>query len=214
MNTSTNKAGIKRVPTDTFVISSNDVVNYLENQLGFSIIADFTRWTGISANHSYVRMRVVMSPKDITVDDNKGSNYVKKFLKENASGMQFDKETMDILKPFMYPDNMTSVYNQPEALNRMYQYGLFGERLEEVVKFSKLTYSKETNVFRVYLRPERIIADMLANPATNSIDGNMSIVNVMGTNTETLRWEVEVTKNSNFGSTNPDIIDAVFNNHS
>lgn len=205
-----NKAGIERVPTDTYIISSNDVVEYLQNQLGFTVIADFTRWTGISANHSYVRMRTVFSSKDVIVE-NKGADYVDRILKDNSAGIRFDENVIKILKPFMYPSNITSIYSHPEDLNRMYQYGLFGERLEEVVKFAKLTFSKENNVFMIYLRPERIIADMLSDPSTNEIDGNMSIVSVHGTNTETLRWEVEVTKNKNFGSTDPNIIEAVFN---
>ena len=66
MNTSvTNKANIKPIPTDRYLITSSEVVKYLQDQLGFGTICDFTRWTGVSPDKSYVRMRAVFAPEDV-----------------------------------------------------------------------------------------------------------------------------------------------------
>ena len=73
-----NKAGVSPIPVQTFNISSNDIVNYLQSQvLGFSIGCDFTRWTGVTPDHSYVRMRAVFVPKDI-IETTQTADYVDK----------------------------------------------------------------------------------------------------------------------------------------
>ena len=211
INTNNNKAGISPVPTDRYVISSTDVVNYLQtNVLGFSIGYDFTRWTGASPDHSYVRMRTVFAPKDI-VATTQSRDYIDKILAENSAGMQFKGDIIKSLEPFMYPKGIANIRNYPEEMNRLYQCGLFGDRLDEVIMNSQLTYAKEQNLFGLYLRPERIIADMLADPATNKIIGEMSIVGVHGTTSETIRWDVEVSRNNGFGTNANNIsIDSIF----
>jgi len=215
-STTNNKAGIKRVPIDLYRITPDDVVNYLQNQLGFSVVADFTKWQGISPNHAYVRMRVLLSPNNIAVKSNT-SSYIDKVLQENSLGIELSKDVLEILKPFMYPENFSTIYSKQDDLNRLCQQGLFGDRLADVIKNSKLAYSKNHDLFTVYLMPEKIIADMLVDPSTNKIGGNMSITNVVSpenNNTEVLRWDVYVSKENDFGSTNPGIIDAVFSNRS
>lgn len=209
-----NKANITPVPIEHYLISSNDVLAYLENELGFKIGADFARWTGVTAWHSYVRMRVVIAPKDIIAPVN-NNNYVDKILAENAAGLQFKDHVIGTLEPFMYPKDIASILdrNRNEELQRLYQYGLYGDRLKEVVQNAKLNYAKEAGYFRIYLRPERIIADMLKDPSTGKIDGNMSIVAVHGTSSETIRWEVEVYKGSTIGVNRDITVDAIFNNN-
>ena len=213
MSNVTNKAMIQPIPTDVYIVSSNDVLNYLENQLGFKVGADFTRWTGVTPDHSYVRMRVVMAPKDILAQSDT-KDYVDRVLSENAAGLKFKDTVIETLKPFMYPKTVGNLRNHPEDLQRMYQYGLYGERLDEVIQNAQLNYAKEAGYFRIYLRPERIIADMLANPATNAIDGSMVITAVHGTSSETLRWEVAVTRSNNINLGADGIsLDKIFNNH-
>ena len=207
-----NKAGVSPIPVQTFNISSNDIVNYLQSQvLGFSIGCDFTRWTGVTPDHSYVRMRAVFVPKDI-IETTQTADYVDRILADNAAGIQFKKDVIDSLEPFVYPKTMANIRNYPDQLQRLYQYGLFGNRLDEVITYSQLTYAKESNFFRLYLRPERIIADMLADPTTNAIAGDMTITAVHGTTSETIWWEVKIT-NGNDLSTNSGVsIDAIFSN--
>lgn len=207
----TNKAHIAPVPTERYVISTNDVVNYLENEvLGFKIGYDFTRWTGATPEQSYVRMRTVIRPSDILAPVN-NDNYVDRVLNDNAAGLRFKDNVIKLLEPFMFPKTTNNLQSHPEDMQRLYQLGLFGERLDEVIKNAQLNYSQEHGYFRLYLRPERIIADMLADPATNQIDGTMQIVAVHGTTPETIRWEVEVTKSSTFMSGSNISIDAIYN---
>ena len=77
MATVVNKAGIQPITCDRYTITASQVVKYLQDQLGFNIGYDFTRWVGVSTNNSYVRMRVVFNPKDIIADSN-STDYVDK----------------------------------------------------------------------------------------------------------------------------------------
>ena len=207
----TNKANIKPVPEERYIITSSDVVKYLQDQLGFTIASDFTRWTGVSEDRSYVRMRVVFNPVDI-IARNTSTDYVDRILSENAAGIRFKDNVIDTIRPFMYPSTVGDLANHPDDLNRLFQIGLYNERLSEIIKYSKLNYCRESNVFLLYLRPERIIVDMLADPSTNKIDGDLSIIAVHGTTSETIRWDVSVTKNKNSFGTTDISIDALFNN--
>lgn len=210
-NTVVNKAGIQPIPTDRYIITTSDVIKFLQDQLTFGVAADFTRWTGVSPDLSYVRMRVVFSPNDI-VADTSSKDYVDRVLAENAAGIMFKDTVINTLKPYMYPETTSDVRNNPEDLQRLYQIGVFDNRLDEILVHSKLNYCREANVFRLYLRPERIIADMLTDPNTGKIDGEMSILTVYGTSSETIRWEVAVTKNRNtFAGSNQMSVDAIFN---
>lgn len=209
METIINKAGIQPIPTLRYSITTSDVVKYLQNQLTFGVAADFTRWTGISPDLSYVRMRVVLAPSDIVADTG-SKDYVDRILAANAAGIMFKSTAIDTLKPFMYPANVGEVKKNIDDLNRLYQLGVFDDRLDEIINYSKLNYCKEANVFRIFLRPERIIADMLADPSTGKIDGEMSIIAVQGTSSETIRWEVAVTKNHNTFANNMMSVDSIF----
>lgn len=208
-NTVINKASIKPIPTDHYIISTNDVVNYLQNQLGFSIGYDFTRWVGVSVDHSYIRMRAIINPKDI-VYSAANKDYVDSVLAANAAGIMYKDTVIETLKPFMYPKSITNIRNHPEDLQRIAEYGLYGERLDEVIQYSQLNYCKQADVFRLYLRPERIIVDMLSDPATNKVDGEIVITGTHGTTSETIRWDVEVTKNNAMGVSSDISIDRIF----
>lgn len=205
-----NKAGIQPIPCDRYVITASQVVKYLQDQLGFAVGYDFTRWVGVSADNSYVRMRVVFNPKDI-IADSSSKDYVDKLLESKGAGMQFKDTIIEALKPYMYPENVGLIQNSQEDINRLYSLGIITERYEEIVRFSKLTYSSEAHLFRLYLRPERIIYDMLSNPDTNKVDGTMSIIAVAGTSSDTIRWEVAVErKTANFSSKTDLSMDQIF----
>jgi hypothetical protein len=189
-----NKANIERQKIDRYVISSNQVTSYLQNQLGFPIGADFTRWTGVTANHSYVRMRVGIANKDIVAAQTQPHGFVDRVLQNNASGTNFKSNVTAVLKPFMYPEDLREILSDPANVQAMYQYGVYGQRLEEIIKFSQLAYVQDQKMWRLYLRPERIIRDMLSDVDTGEIDGSFAITGVFGTESETIRWEVEITK--------------------
>lgn len=194
-----NKANIKPIPAETFMIGTNDVISYLQNELGFNVVYDFTRWVGVDYAYNYVRMRVAIAPDDI-VAETAAKDYAERTIHKFGAGLKFKDRVINTLKPFMYPENTANIRNFPEDLERLYKYGLFGDRLQEVIDFSKLTYCREANLFRLYLRPERIIVDMLSDPTTGKVDGSLAIVAVHGTTPETIRWEVVITKTQNGNS--------------
>ena len=211
MEVKVNKAGIQPIPTDNYTITGSEVVKYLQDQLGFGVAFDFTRWTGVVPDLSYVRMRVVFNPKDIVVPSD-AKDYVDRKLEEYAAGTKFDADTIEILKPFMYPEKINEIRNNPEDMQRLYKLGVLEDRFDEIVRNAKLNYCREANVFRLYLRPERIIEDMLRNPTTNKIDGTMSILGVRGTSSETIRWDVAVTRKPSAFIGNSELsVEAIFN---
>lgn len=205
------KSGIESLSIESYKIGTADITNYLRNQLGFDIGVDYRRWTGITPNHSYVRMRVVMLPKDILVQTNT-TDFIGRTLSENHADLHFKDIVCNILKPYMYPPNIGDIRNHPAVMQHLYEYGVFGERFEEIVEFSKLNFSKEAGFVRVYLRPERIIADMLSDPTTNEVPGDMAILRVIGDTPETFQWEVQVTNGSGL-STNGISIDKIFSSN-
>jgi hypothetical protein len=209
-NVITNKSGVQPVPCDRYVITSSQVIKYLQDQLGFSVGYDFTRWVGVSADQSYVRMRVVFNPKDI-IADSASKDYVDKVLEAKGAGLQFKDTVINTLKPYMFPDNTGLVQKSQDDIDRMYLIGIFGERYEEILRFAKLSYNQQANLFRLYLRPERIIYDMLADPSTDKVDGTMSILAVAGTSSDTIRWEVAVERNNGAFSSKTDLsMDQIF----
>lgn len=197
-----NKAGIQPVPTDSYLITGSDVIKYLRDQLGFDLAGyDFTRWTGTETAEfgyvlGYVRMRVVFYADDI-VAKKSSKDYIDRVLEQNASGIAFKSSVIDTIKPFMYPESVKDIFAHPEDLEKMARRGIYGERLEELIMNQSLNYCPGANCFRLYLRPERIIEDMLRNPTTNEIDGNFTILKIHGTSSETIRWEVLVNKGRN-----------------
>lgn len=206
-----NEAGIQPIPTDRYLITGSQIIKYLQDQLTFGIGCDFTRWTGVSPDLSYVRMRVIFNPKDIIASTTTSKDYADRKLAEYSAGLTFKDTVIDTLKPFMYPENVADVRNNPEELQRLYTIGVYDDRLNEIISQSKLNYCQEANVFRLYLRPERIITKMLSDPATGKIDGDMSIITVLGTTSESIRWDVAVSKERSRFDGGQLSIDAIFN---
>jgi hypothetical protein len=128
--------------------------------------------------------------------------------------MQFKDTVMSALKPFMFPDNTAYAQKSQDDIDRMYLIGIAGDRWEEILRFSKLTYNPQANLFRLYLRPERIIYDMLSDPSKDEVDGNMSILSVAGTTSDTIRWEVAVERKNTAFTAGTDLsMDQIFYRH-
>lgn len=197
-----NKGNINPIGNLFYYVTAGDIISYLENDvLGFRVTADFTRWTGISAAHSYVRMRVIFQAKDLIVDDPVLSNdYATRILQQNSVGFKLNEDVTKSIKPYMYPENFTCNNMNPEALRHLNELGVVGSKIEELVKNSKLTLVMDPSTgkqyFRVYLRPERIIHDMLSNPKTNKVDGEVYIRRVTGESSAEFKWLVEQVVNT------------------
>ena len=204
-----NKAGIEPIPSDRYVISTAQVVQYLQDKLGFGFGFDFTRWVGAVPDNSYVRMRCVFQSSDIIMAAN-DTDYVTRILNKNSAAIVFKDTVMDVLKPYMYPKIDESLAQDQEALKRMYQMGLFGERLGEVARYSELDYCEQKGVWRLYLAPEKIIVDMLSDPKTGKPNGDLSIITVLGTSSESIRWEVSVSRKTNVLANTDLSVEAVY----
>ena len=204
----TNKAGIKPIPVEQYAITSANVTDYLENELGCKILTDYTRWTGPDATVSYVRMRAVFRPEDIEAKETL-TDYASKFLAEQNADIKFKDTFVDAIKPFMYPTNTREILMNPNNTESLIQRGILGDRAREILKYYKFDFSRRYNLWTVYLRPERIIFDMLKNPETDKIDGVASIVRVTGTTSDTIQWIVNVSNKGRAVTTTLDI-DEIF----
>ena len=201
-----NKANIERQKVDRYIISSNQVTSYLQRQLGFPIIADYTRWTGVTANHSYVRMRVGMANKDIVAAQAQPTSYVERVLQENVADTEFKSNVKNVLTPFMYPESLAAILQDADKVNDMYKYGIHYDHLEEIAKYTRLAYVQDQKMWRVYLRPEKIITDMLSEEDTGKVNGTLAITGVFGTDSNTIRWEVEITRDNMSSNTELGIV--------
>jgi len=198
-----NKGNIEPIGNKFYNISAGDIMHYLENDvLGFRIDADFTRWTGINAAHSYVRMRVVIQAKDLIVNNNVASDdFATRILQQNQTGYELDKDVVKALEPFMYPKNFSYEQLTPEAARHLNSLGVIGPKLDELIRNAQLTLATSPEngrqYFRVYLRPERIISEMLSDPRTGKPDGDIYIRRVTGETSSDFRWLVEQISNVN-----------------
>lgn len=199
-----NKAGWQPLPNKFYEISVGDIQKYLEDEiLGFKIATAWKRWTGISAYSSYLRMRVVISPKDIEVAEHR-NDYVGRVLREYSAERNLNKNVMDSLKPFMYPANMKQIYmaQNYDKLKHLNDLGVVGDKLDELVNWSQINYVRDNNTgkdyYRLYLAPEKIVFDGLTNAETGKIDGTLYIRRIYGTKEEQFRLLVErvLTNNS------------------
>lgn len=192
-----NKAGWQPLPNKFYEISVTDIQKYLQDEvLGFKVATSWARWTGITAYNGYLRMRVVISPKDIEVMGGR-TDYVGKFLQEYSAERNLNKNVMDALKPFMYPPNMRQIYMSQnyDKLKHLNELGVVGEKLDELVKWSQINYVRDQSTgkdyYRIYLAPEKIVFDGLTNAETGKIDGTLYIRRIYGTKTEQFRLLVE-----------------------
>ena len=193
-----NKANIERVDVDKYEISQSAITKHLQNALGFPVEVDYTRWTGATPFHSYVRMRVGIRNQDLVLTNSAPTDYVDRILRENAIDVEFRPDVYDTLKKFMYEDRWWETIKDPNDKNarqireQMYLYGLYGDRLAEISANTKLAYVQPANMWRVYLRTENIIQDMLSDPNTGTVDGKVKIRGVYGT--QSFVWDVDVVR--------------------
>lgn len=197
-----NKANISPIGNLFYYISAGDIMKYLEDAiLGFRVDADFTRWTGVTPAHSYVRMRVIIQAKDLIVTKpDEEMDYATRMLHQNQVNYTMDEDVMKSLTPFMYPENFNYSQLAPETVRHLNEIGVIGSKIDEIIKYSRLTLATDRatgkQYFRVYLRPERIIHDMLTNPETGKLDGEAYIRRVTGENSSEFKWLVEQVVNT------------------
>lgn len=194
------KGNLQELPIKHYVISDSEVKQYLRDQLGgIAFDADFALWDNraewekpAACEKCYVIMRAVFDPRDICVTNAK-KDFVTTVLESMSADMQFREDVMNALKPFMFPKNMANTKFMPDQLARLASMGITGNRLEELMRRPGLFYDQVNKRFGLYLRPERIIEDMVRDPATNALDGTMSFGYVVSAdNGGFIRWGVNV----------------------
>lgn len=204
-----NKAGIDRVKVDKYEITGAQITKYLQDQLGFPIEVEYRRWPGVTAAHSYVRMGIGIRGADISVQNNDPTDYVGRLLRDNSVDIELKPEAVEVLTRYAYPDgwwkNLT-----PEDREKMYKYGLSGDKLQEIFRFSKLNHVEEDDMWIMFVRVESIIMDMLKDPDTDHIDGVVKIRGVYGTDSDSFVWEVDVIRGSSILGNNVISLDRLF----
>lgn len=213
------RSHLTEIPVKHARISSSDVVAHLQDLLGFGFDCDFilcdnrADWEKpMTTNKCYVIMRAVFRPEDITVPTN-SSEYVDKVLKATSAGTQYREDVMNTLKPFMFPQNMAAAKQQPEILQRLAEQGVAGNRLEELMRRPNIFYDQVNQRFGLYLRPERIINDIIVRHyGTNGVfNGVMSFGYLAGDNQNAaaITWGINVYENMT-NTPSGITIDAVF----
>ena len=205
------KSGIAPLPAYAFPqISAAEIVNYLETKiLGFRLYAhDFTKWTGVSAQDHYIRLRICLNENDIVAQSNK-SGLLDQAIANVGGGLTFKDSVIKALDPFMYHD-LENVKKNPETMQKLMAMGVYGDRLDELIRLSKLTYFPDYKVFGLCLKSEAIIADMLSDPTTGKPHGNLRITKVDGVNGDTFRWEVYIADGNEQRSSTELNLDAIF----
>jgi hypothetical protein len=150
-------------------------------------------------------MRVVIRAQDIEAGADKATNWTEKVLRDNAAGTQFQDNVYAALKPYMYPDGVAGFNLEDQnIIQKMYQYGIYGEKLEELIRASRLRKEPEHNVYLLYLRADEIIKDMLKDATSgkfmlededgNPVDGNFTIIGIHGTESNTISWDCTISR--------------------
>lgn len=215
MPTATNNNGnIKRLPINLYKVSAGDIINYLQNQLGFKVNAKFERCMGAVASpaHAYIIMKVALFPKDIVSPRTGRPDFIDRFMAANSVGTEFKSSVIDVLDKYSYPKSMV-INNELENLNRLASIGLYSDKIKEIYTFSQLHYSREQNVYGIYLNVEKIIRDILSDPSTGKPEGEIRVISTTGDN-DTIVWNiVESSENFMFyDDGNAISIDAIFRN--
>ena len=213
------KYPFKYVDVKHACISTSDVVKHLQDELGFTFDCDFMLWDNraewekpLNTNKCYVIMRATFRPEDIAIKP-EANDYVSKTLQAMSTGITFKKDVMDVLEKFMLPKNFAKELRDNPQKQRMFaEMGIFGARLEDLLRRPGLFYDKVNNRFGVYLLPEMIIRDMAADPETGEpFQGLISYGYVSGDNTNAaaISWGVNFYGQSSTGLSGVSI-DAVF----
>lgn len=218
----TTKSGIQELKVQLYNPSQDDVTRYLQNNiLGLKIVTDYERWEGANGN-AYIRMRLAINAKDIASDETLGEDLVSRLLRQDGSPYLFKKKVIDAIKPFMFPDNMMNILQMPDVIETLAKKGIHGQNLKKIIQFSKPQFSHDTSGdwFCIYLRPERILEDMVKDPKTDKTAGEFQILSVKGGNAtndgykEPISWVAIVdNRKAAVAAGNYDVsVDSIFNN--
>lgn len=187
-----NKGNVKMNEVLSGKITTSMVTEYLANELGTNIFAEYLKLTGMNGN--YVIMSVVLPESGIVAKGEKPSTYFEKFLDANNKSIKFEKNVIDVLEKYSYHPNTVKMITNPENYQKELQLyasiGLTQNALSKILANIKLAKVADKPYYTIYLRPEAIIEDMLKDPSTDEIEGNVVIDSVKGEDQNSIRWSV------------------------
>ena len=216
MSATINKANIQPIPTDVYRISSGQVIEYLQNQLGFCLAAsEFIKMPVIDPNRyqPYVIFRAVFYSDDVLAKPS-SSDYVDRLLGNYATDDRMVGSVHEVLSKYMYPapEKLAQMFSNPELMEKFNKVGISESVLNYLTQYSSIRIHKQSGFTTMCLEVYRILFEMVSDPSTGKIDGVGSIMNVHGTKNETIRWDVGVTKKKMLQySLDQPSIDAIFN---
>lgn len=162
----------------TIRIKDDEIIEYLQNKLGSQVYCDFVTWEGLlDRSREFVIMRVVI-PGEYMVEDT--------FDLEN---MCIKTDKYDLIKRYMFDTSMLDFLHNPENYTTLAMHGIHGIRRDDLIRHSKLMYNECNNIFMVYLKPDKIIFDILS--LSRQYDC-MTIKEVLHCNSSKLTFTVSV----------------------
>lgn len=187
-----NKGNVKMNEVLSGKITTAMITDYLANELGTNLSAEYLKLTGMKGN--YVLMSVVLPENGIVAKEGTPTTYFEKFLDANNKSIKFEKNVIDVLTKYSYDPNTEKMLTNPEnyqkELINLAGLGLTNAVLSKIIAGIKLTKVEGMPFYTMFLRPEAIIMDMLADPSTNEINGSAVIENVKGDDANSIRWTV------------------------
>lgn len=193
--------GIDSIPVRLFKISEAEITRYLTNNvLHFPVLASYDRYDGIPGM-PYVIMKVAIPAKYAIERREVGNSVFADMVRKDGANTCIKKSLFTDIKPFRFPKYVTdgSILSMPEERDLMIRRGVAGDDLINLIKFSKPCVSRDNmnDYVCIYLRPERIIAQMLSDKFTGKAFGDIIIEGIQGgcrhqdTNTtDPIVWDV------------------------
>ena len=186
-----NRANIERIKKDIYPITCADIRRYLEDDvLGFKLHGlDVRKWNSPNGVGSYAVIRISIHSKNILLNQNPKSA-VDKLLAQESMFREYDKDVLNLLKPFMFPKNIAQAKQSYEVLAQLWERGIDMRALDAIIKFTEINPVEGYPYHIGFLRPEKIIEQMLEDPATGKIDGDFCIPysNVFGHDENDFMW--------------------------
>lgn len=201
-----NKGGVKPIPVDLYKISAGDVKKYLEEQIFMHTIGiEFERFVGSNGACSYVKMTCLFRKTDVTDTSDKNKDVLAKMMEQTGSNMNFTDIFKQGVEKFKYPIELQNLFSDPNMqaeAREATKAGICGPNFESLIAGNTLRYDAERGILSINLRPDRVIYDMLSNPNTNEIEGKYQIDSITGNDSDTIVWNVVVSKYDSFGKSN------------
>lgn len=220
------KGEVDSIPIRLFSFSEHDLTRHLMNKvLHCKLQAAYDRYDGIPGM-PYVIMKVVIPASAAIERLEIGNGQIANMIRQDGGNVRFKSSMIKDLRPFRFPKFVSdgSILKMPKERDLMIRRGVVGPALEDLIRFSRLCYSTDgaNDYVCIFLRPERIIVDMLKDKYSDKQFGEVTIESIKGgqrysdnqTATEPIVWNVvlDCRKDPNMTGTYDVDMEAIFRN--